>query len=124
MTLDLLTASGLTAAFSFFLALVFVLVPPARRWFVALEAETQQAVTGISILVIAAVAVGLGCAGVLPFIPCTTQDIGGYLLSVVFVAVIGDRTSKGVFAAARWWDARGDQAAMKGLAIRDGRLLH
>lgn len=125
MTLDLLTASGLTAAFSFLLALVFVLIPPARRWFVALDAETQQAVTGVSILVIAALAVSLGCFGVLVFIPCTAPDIGSYLLSVVFVAVIGDRTSKAVFAAARWQIGRGEDGHVKSLTQgRDGRLLY
>ena len=123
MTIDLLTASGITAAFSLLLSLIFILIPPARRWFVQLSAENQQALTGAGILIVAAVAVGLGCARVITFIPCTLQSIGEYAISVVFVAVLGDRVSKGAFAAARWWDARADAGHAKALTPADGRLL-
>lgn len=124
MTIDLLTASGITAAFSLLLSLIFILVPPARRWFVQLSADNQQALTGAGILIVAAVAVGLGCAGVITFIPCTPKSIAEYAIGVVFVAVLGDRVSKATFAAARWWDARAEQnAAITSLTLRDGRLL-
>lgn len=124
MSIDLLTAGGITAAFSLILSLLFILIPPLRVKFIALDADTQQAVTGVGILAIAVVAVALGCAGVITFIPCTLQSIGEYAISVVFVAVLGDRVSKATFAGARWWDARAEQnAAIKSLTLRDGRLL-
>lgn len=124
MTLDLLSAGGLTAAFSLLLTLLFILVPPLRARFTSLDADTQQAVMGIGIIAIAVIAVALGCAGVITFIPCTLQSIGEYAISVVFVAVLGDRVSKATFATARWWDARAERnAAVKSLTLRDGRLL-
>lgn len=124
MTIDLLSAAGLTAAFSLLLSLIFILAPPARRWFTALEAEQQQAITGAGILMIAGVATALGCAGVIVFIPCTSLSIGEYLFTVVFAAVIGDRTSKAAFAGARWWDARSAEGQLKALTLGyDGRLL-
>lgn len=129
MSLELLSASGLTAAVSLLFTLAFILVPPLRTRFVALSAENQQAVIGIGILVIASVAVALGCAGVVTFIPCTVQDIGQYLVGVVVAAVVGDRVSKGVLAGARWTQARrgGVQKSLtanhpQGVAS-DGRLL-
>lgn len=106
MTLDLLTAGGLTAAFSTLLALVFILIEPARAWFEAKSAESQQAITGVGILVIAAAAVGLGCAGVIVLVPCTVTGIGDYFIGVVFAAILGDRVSKGWFAAARYLSDR------------------
>jgi len=109
MTLDLLTAGGLTAAFSTLLALVFILIEPARAWFEAKSAESQQAITGVGILVIAAAAVGLGCAGVITLVPCTVKGIGDYFIGVVFAAVLGDRVSKGWFAAARYFSDRKDR---------------
>lgn len=124
MSIDLLTAGGITAAFSLILSLLFILIPPLRVKFIALDADTQQAVTGVGILAIAVVAVALGCAGVFAFIPCTPKSIAEYAIGVVFVAVLGDRVSKATFAAARWWDARAEQnAAIKSLTLRDGRLL-
>lgn len=124
MTIDLLTAGGITAAGALILSLLFILFPPLRRRFVALEAETQQALIGLLIIGIAVVAVVLGCAGVVIFIPCTPKSIVEYAISVVFVAVLGDRVSKSTFAAARWWDARAERnAAIKSLTLRDGRLL-
>ncbi len=123
MTLDLLSAGGLTAAFSLLLTLLFILVPPLRARFTSLDADTQQAVMGIGIIAIAVIAVALGCAGVIAFIPCTTSSIGEYALTVVIAAIVGDRVSKGAFAAARWWDARADAGHAKALTPADGRLL-
>lgn len=124
MSIDLLTAGGITAAFSLILSLLFILIPPLRVKFIALDADTQQAVTGVGILAIAVVAVALGCAGVFAFIPCTSASILDYVLRVVVAAIIGDRVSKAAFASARWWDARAEQnAAIKSLTLRDGRLL-
>ena len=120
MSLDLLTASGLTAALSLLITLVFVVVPPARKWFVALSAETQQAVTGIGILVIAAFAVGAGCAGLITFIPCTVKPIGDYLVSVVVVAIVGNGASKSVFAGARFVDAHGDPEKLRDISPTAG----
>lgn len=125
MSLDLLSASGLTAAVSLLFTLLFVLVPPLRTKYVSLSADTQQAIVGIGILVIALIAVGLGCAGVVTFIPCTVQSIGQYLIGVVVAAVIGDRVSKATFAGARWMQSRkdGNSGSAKSLQISDGRLL-
>lgn len=124
MTIDLLTASGITAAGALILSLLFILFPPLRRRFVALDAETQQALIGLLIIGIAIVAVVLGCAGVVAFIACTAPAIGEYFIGVVVVAVVGDRVSKATFATARWWDARAERnAAVKSLTLRDGRLL-
>jgi hypothetical protein len=124
MTMDLLTAGGLTAAFSIVLSLLFILIPPLRRRFTALAADTQQAVMGAGILAIAGIAVALGCAGVIVFIPCTAMSIGEYLMTVVVAAIIGDRTSKGAFAAARWWQARGAAGNEKSIfAGQSGKLL-
>ncbi len=95
-----------------------------RRRFVALDAETQQALIGLLIIGIAIAAVVLGCAGVVVFIACTAPAIGEYFIGVVIVAVVGDRVSKATFATARWWDARAERnAAVKSLTLRDGRLL-
>ncbi len=124
MSIDLLTAGGITAAFSLILSLLFILIPPLRVKFIALDADTQQAVTGVGILAIAVVAVALGCAGVFAFIPCTSASILDYVLRVVVAAIIGDRVSKAAFASARWWDARAEQGHVKTLSpIGDGRLL-
>lgn len=124
MTIDLLTASGLTAAFSLLLSLIFILIPPARRWFVGLSAENQQAITGGGILVVAAVAVALGCAGIITFIACSASSIGEYALTVVLAAIVGDRVSKAAFAGARWWDTRAQAGAVKSLNVAGGKLLH
>lgn len=124
MTIDLLTASGITAAFSLLLSLIFILIPPLRAKFVALDADIQQAITGAGILIIAAVAVALGCAGMFTFIPCTSASIADYALRVVIAAIVGDRVSKSTFAAARWWDARSAEGQLKALTLGyDGRLL-
>lgn len=121
MTIDLLTAGGITAAFSLILSLLFILIPPLRAKFVSLDADTQQAVTGIGILAIAVIAVALGCAGVVAFIPCTSASIFDYILRVVVAAIVGDRVSKAAFATARWWDARAEQCQVKTLSpIGDG----
>ncbi len=120
MTLDLLTASGLTAAFSTLLALVFILITPARAWFEAKSAEQQQALVGVGILLIAMVAVGLGCAGVITLVPCTVKGIGDYFIGVVFAAVLGDRVSKGWFAAARYFSDRTDRIAAASRGFTNG----
>jgi hypothetical protein len=106
MTIDLLTANGLTSAVAILLSLVFIAIPPARHWFVAQLAETQQAVTAGVIFVVAFLAVGAGCAGIIPFIPCTAMSIGDYLVSVVLTAIAGNQVAKGVFTAKRFIDAR------------------
>lgn len=126
MKLDLLTASGLTAAVSILFSLIFILIPPARRWFTALSAENQQAIVGAGILITAVVAISLGCAGVLPFIACSAPAIFDYFIGVVVVAIMGDRASKATFATARWWDTRAKRGqASKTLdAPRSGKLLY
>jgi len=101
MTLDLLTA-----AFATLMSLLFIIVPGARAWFEGLSADGQQALTGVAILIMAAVAVGLGCAGVIVLVPCTVTGIGDYFIGVVFAAILGDRVSKGWFAAARYFSDR------------------
>jgi hypothetical protein len=124
MTLDLLSAGGLTAAFSLLLSLAFILIPPLRVRFAALDADTQQAVIGAGIIAIAAIAVALGCAGVIVFIPCTVMSISEYALTVVVAAIVGDRVSKATFAAARWWDARAQAGNEKSIfAGVAGKLL-
>lgn len=123
--LDLYTATGLTAGAAFLVSVAFVLLPPLRKWFSALEAETQQAVMGLVILIVAACGVFLGCSGAIAFIPCTVRDIGTYFLYVVLAAVVGDRTSKGVFAAARWVDMRtAEPYSAKALGSPSGKLLY
>lgn len=113
MTLDFSTPESLATLAGTLLALVFVLIPPARRWFTALEADSQAAITGLLILAVAAVGVLLSCTGIAGAIACTTQDVLDYAVRVVFAAVLGVGANRGVFLAARLaqskrGDARGD----------------
>lgn len=124
MTLDLLTAGGLTAAFATLLSLLFILIPGARAWFEGLSADAQQALTGVAILIMAAVAVGLGCTGVIVLVPCTVTGVGDYFIGVVFAAILGDRVSKGWFAAARYRASRSDGVGERSFSTRTaGKLL-
>lgn len=122
MTFDLSTSAGVTAFAGALVALVFILVPPARHWFVDQDAETQRALTGLMILIVAALAVASSCFGLFGFVACTVQSIIEYFVSVVFAAVLGLATSRGVFMAARIVRSRTDSTT-KALSSEQPKLL-
>ena len=102
MTLDLLTAVGLTAATSVILTAIMLLIPQTRAWFEARDADTQKSTRGIAVLALAVVFVAGGCAGVIASAPaCTVQSIGDYALGVVLAAVMSLSSTHGVFLVAR-----------------------
>lgn len=102
MQMNLTTAAGLTAATSVILTTVMLLIPQTRRWFTALDADTQKSVRGIVVIALAIVFVAGGCAGVIASAPaCSVQSIGDYALGVVLAAVMSLGSTDGVFLVAR-----------------------
>lgn len=100
--IDLGTPEALASAAGAVLALFFILIPPARRWFVERDGDTQKAITGGAILLVAALAVIGTCANVIATgIVCTQQGIVDYFLRVAFASVLGVGINRGLFAGAR-----------------------
>lgn len=124
MPVTLLTAAGITSFAGILLLAVFVLWPAANAWFTAQSADNQQAILGITILVVAAVYLALTCFNFITEIPCTVQSIGDYLLNVVLVAIVGNKVTQAGFTAVRMIQDR-RVSNQKSLALKrePGKLL-
>jgi hypothetical protein len=100
--LQLTTSQGLTVATSTLLTAAALIIPKTRTWFESKDADTQKAIRGIAVIVLAVVFVIGGCAGLIAGAPaCTVQSIGDYLIGVVLAAVLSLASTDGVFLVAR-----------------------
>lgn len=121
MSIDILSALassvGLAALAGAFIASVFILIPPARAWFVALSADEQSALTAWLIVALAAIAILTSCAGVFSVVVCTSAGILDYVGQTVIVALAGVVGNRAVFQLARIRAARKTDASAKGLEL-------
>lgn len=121
MSIDILSALassvGLAALAGAFIASVFILIPPARAWFVALSADEQSALTAWLIVALAVIAILTSCAGVFSVVVCTSAGILDYVGQVVIVALAGVVGNRAVFQLARIRAARKTDASAKGLEL-------
>ena len=101
MELKLDSPQGLTAAVTTVITVVAILIPQTRNWFASKDADTQKAIRGVGVLILAVVFVAGGCFGVISGVPCTVQAIGDYAIGVVLAAVLSMASTDGVFLVAR-----------------------
>jgi hypothetical protein len=120
---QLLTVAGLTSAASALIALVFILVPPARAWFESLDGEIQRAVNGVIIVVIGAGVAGASCVGLTAVVACTANDLVSYFVSVVFAAVIALGVTKAEYGIAQAFYQRRVRARSIGAAPHTTKLI-
>lgn len=102
MTIDLGTSAALSVAAGAVLSLIFILIPPARSWFTSQDGDTQKALTGVLILLVAVLAVLGSCAGFIAAVACEQRSIVDYIVNVAFAAVLGLATNRALFSAARF----------------------
>lgn len=102
MDLDFSTPEALTTAAGFLMSLIFVIWPSARRWFTEKDADTQAAINGGIILLVATLGVVGGCTGIIPTqVACTQDNIVNYAVRIVFASVLGVGANRSVFLVAR-----------------------
>jgi hypothetical protein len=123
MPIDLGTPEALTIAAGAVLSLVFILFPPARRWFTEQDGDTQKALTGGLILLVAAAAVLGSCAGVLDAVACEQASIVDYVIKVAIAGVLGLATNRTLFSVARVTGRSRAQARTIGAPPTRSKLL-
>lgn len=123
MPIDLGSPAALTVAAGAVLSLLFILIPPARRWFTEQDGDTQKALTGGLILLVAAAAVLGSCAGVLDAVACEQASIVDYVINVAIAGVLGLATNRALFSAARVASRRGVRARTIGAPAQRSKLL-
>lgn len=124
MELQLTTAQGLTVAASTLLTAGALIIPQTRHWFESLDADTQKAVRGIAVIVLAILFVAGGCAGLIASAPaCTVQGVGDYAIGVVLASVLSLASTDGVFLVARKLRDRNGTPHLRTIGAPIGKLF-